>query len=137
MTQEFERLGPYRVLGVLGRGGMGTVYRGIDDESGAEAAVKVLAPNLAADETFRERFEAEIESLKKLHHPNIVQLYGFGEEAGHLFYAMELIQGCSLQDELKRGRRFNWREVVTLGIEVCSALKHAHDHGIIHRDIKP
>ena len=137
MAMEFERLGPYRVLGVLGRGGMGTVYRGVDDESDDEAAIKVLAPNLAADETFRERFEAEIESLKKLRHPNIVQLYGFGEEAGHLFYAMELIQGRSLQDELKLGRRYHWREVIELGVEICAALKHAHDHGIIHRDIKP
>lgn len=137
MTMEFDRLGPYRVLGVLGRGGMGTVYRGINDETKDEAAVKVLAPNLAADDSFRERFEAEIESLKKLHHPNIVELYGFGEEAGHLFYSMELIDGKSLQDELKQGRRYDWREVISLGIEVCSALKHAHDHGIIHRDIKP
>ena len=137
MNSTFERLGPYKVTGIAGQGGMGTVYKGVHDETQQEAAIKVLAPTLATDMSFRERFAAEIESLKKLQQANIVVLYGFGEEAGHLFYAMELVTGQSLQDELKRGRRFTWREVVDISIQVCAALKHAHDHGIIHRDLKP
>jgi serine/threonine-protein kinase len=92
---------------------------------------------LATDSSFRDRFVVEVESLKKLRHPNIVQLHGYGEQEGQLFYAMELIEGSSLQDELKRGRRFSWREVTQIAIEICAALKHAHDHGIIHRDLKP
>ena len=134
---QYEQLGPYRLGKKLGQGGMGSVFEGVDTESGQPAAIKVLAPALATDEGFRIRFEAEIESLKKLRHPNIVRLYGYGEEAGTLFYAMELVQGISLEDELRDGRRFNWREVTRLAIHVCRALKHAHDHGIIHRDIKP
>ena len=130
-------MGPYDLHDVLGRGGMGTVYLGIHQNTGARAAVKVLAPAYGGDPGFRERFDAEIRSLEKLRHPNIVELHGYGEEEGTLFYAMELVEGTNLQQELAQGRRFQWREVVRLGVEICQALKHAHDHGIIHRDIKP
>jgi eukaryotic-like serine/threonine-protein kinase len=134
---QFEQLGPYRLGKKLGQGGMGAVYAGVDQETGAAAAVKVLSPSLASEEGFRVRFEAEIESLKKLNHPHIVRLYGYGEQAGTLFYAMELVEGTSLEDELRAGRRFDWREVTTIAIKLCRALKHAHDHGVIHRDLKP
>ena len=132
-----ERLGPYRIGDPLGRGGMGTVYRGVDEETRQDAAVKVLSSVLASDEAFRERFEAEIETLKTLKHQNIVQLYGYGEQDGHLFYAMELVKGTSLEEELQNGRRFQWQETTRMGIDVCRALKHAHDCGVIHRDLKP
>jgi serine/threonine-protein kinase len=134
---QFEQLGPYRLGRKLGQGGMGAVYAGVDQETGAAAAIKVLSPSLASEEGFRVRFEAEIESLKKLDHPHIVRLYGYGEQAGTLFYAMELVEGTSLEDELRAGRRFDWREVTTIAIKLCRALKHAHDHGVIHRDLKP
>ncbi|MEN6407092.1 MAG: serine/threonine-protein kinase [Thermoguttaceae bacterium] len=134
---EIERLGPYRIVGRLGRGGMGIVYRGVDRDSGQPAAIKLLSASLAQQEGFRSRFEAEIETLRKLNHPNIVRLFGFGEQDGHLFYAMELVEGNSLEEELRRGRRFQWREVARIGVEMCRALRHAHDRGIIHRDIKP
>ena len=134
---QLEQLGPYRLGKQLGRGGMGAVYEAVETQTGDEAAVKVLSPHLAADEGFRVRFEAEIESLKKLRHPHIVRLFGYGEQAGTLFYAMELVHGTSLEDELRRGRRFDWREVTRIAIKICRALKHAHDHGVIHRDIKP
>ncbi|MDA1178645.1 MAG: serine/threonine-protein kinase, partial [Planctomycetota bacterium] len=131
-----EQLGPYRVERVIGRGGMGAVYAGIG-ESGERVALKILQPDLASDENFRERFQAEIESLKKMRHPRIVELFGYGEQDGNLFYAMELVEGGSLQDELGRGRRFDWRDVTRITIDICQALKHAHDHGVIHRDLKP
>ena len=134
---QFEQLGPYRLGKQLGQGGMGAVYEGIEVDSGKEAAIKVLSPMLAVDEGFRVRFEAEIESLKKLRHPQIVRLYGYGEQNGTLFYAMELVRGTSLEDELRRGRRFEWREVTQIAVKLCRALKHAHDHGVIHRDLKP
>ena len=134
---EIERLGPYQIVGQLGRGGMGTVYEAVHRETGEPAAVKLLSAALAQEEGFRSRFEAEIETLRKLNHPNIVRLFGFGEQEGHLFYAMELVDGNSLEEELRRGRRFQWREVTRIGIETCRALRHAHDRGVIHRDIKP
>lgn len=134
---EFHQLGPYRITRRLGRGGMGAVFEGVDDATGQTAAVKILSPVLAGDPGFRDRFEAEIETLKKLRHPNIVRLFGWGEEEGHLFYSMELVHGANLEQELRNGRRFTWREVTDLGLRLCKALKHAHDRGVIHRDIKP
>ncbi|HEX4144581.1 MAG TPA: serine/threonine-protein kinase [Pirellulales bacterium] len=134
---QIQQLGPYRIGKRLGQGGMGAVYEAVDTVTGETAAIKVLAPQLATDEGFRIRFQAEIESLKKLRHPNIVRLFGYGEEQGSIFYAMELVRGTSLEDELRAGRRFNWREVTDLAIKLCRALKHAHDAGVIHRDIKP
>ncbi|MBC7855126.1 MAG: serine/threonine protein kinase [Pirellulaceae bacterium] len=132
-----QKLGPYRLDRVLGRGGMGSVYVGVNGETGERAAIKVLAPHLVDDANFVERFKIEVETLKKLLHPNIVQLFAYGEEDGNLFYVMELVEGRSLQDELQAGRRFTWREVARIGIDIAKALKHAHDRGIIHRDLKP
>ncbi|MEM6331669.1 MAG: serine/threonine-protein kinase, partial [Planctomycetota bacterium] len=100
-------------------------------------AVKALSPELAQADGFRERFQAEIDSLRLLRHEGIVELYGYGQQDDTLFYAMEVVDGSSLEDELHAGRRFNWREVTQIAIQVCRALKHAHDHGVIHRDIKP
>src|SRR3954469_24672366 len=134
---QIERLGPYKLSRLLGRGGMGAVYAAVNEATDEKAAVKLLAGHLADDEAFRLRFKQEIESLKRLLHPHIVQLYGYGEEDGHLYYAMELVEGRTLQDELTVGRRFNWREVARIGIAISQALKHAHDRGIIHRDLKP
>ena len=131
-----QQLGPYLLRRAVGRGGMGAVYAATDAD-GQLVAVKLLSPILATDESFRDRFTSEIESLKKLNHPNIVQLLAYGEQDGQLFYAMDLIDGTSLQEELRHGRRFDWREVSEIAIQVCAALKHAHDHGIIHRDLKP
>jgi serine/threonine protein kinase len=131
------QLGPYRIIEQLGKGGMGYVYRAVDDSSGETVAVKVLSPQLAMADGFRDRFEGEIESLKTLRHSGIVRLLGYGEQDGALFYSMELVEGASLEEELRAGRRFNWREVAEIAIQVCRALKHAHDHGVIHRDIKP
>jgi serine/threonine-protein kinase len=130
-------MGPYRLDKVLGRGGMGAVYAAVNEATGERAAVKVLNPVLADDLNFRERFKSEVETLKKLLHPGIVRLFAYGEQDDYLFYVMELVEGRSLQDELIAGRRFNWREVVRVGIDVAGALKHAHDRGVIHRDLKP
>ena len=131
------KLGPYLIQRKIGQGGMGSVYLGKNPDDGVLAAIKLLPSEMAKRPGFRERFEAEIESLRKLEHSNIVQLYGFGEEEGQLFYAMEYVPGKNLQQELDHGRRFTWAMVVNIGIAVAEALRHAHLHGIIHRDIKP
>jgi serine/threonine-protein kinase len=133
----FEQLGPYRIGRELGRGGMGVVFAAVEVQTGSPAAVKVLAPDLGRKSGFRERFVAEIESLRKLHHPNIVRLFGFGEQDGAHYYAMEMVEGQSLEQLVGEQEVFTWSEVVDLGVQACRALKHAHDRGVVHRDIKP
>lgn len=113
---------------------MGAVYRARHEETGQTVAVKTLLTPLESE---RERFEAEISTLKLLRHENIVKLYGFGQEDGVLYYAMEYVDAPSLATLLKRGRRFSWEEAVYIGVSVCRALKHAHDRGVVHRDVKP
>jgi len=131
------QLGPYEIRSRLGRGGMGAVYEAVDTMSGETVAVKVLAQHLADDPGLRSRFDAEIETLKNLRHPGIVRLLAFGEQDDQPYFAMELVRGKSLEQLLRSGRRFTWRETVAVAIEVARALKVAHDHGIVHRDLKP
>ncbi len=132
-----QQLGPFKLYRVLGRGGMGTVYEACEDGSDVRVAVKALAPQYSFDERFRLRFEGEIDALMKLEHANIVRLLSYGQDEGNLFFAMELVDGCSLFQEQKKGQVFHWREIVDIGIQVCAGLRHAHDRGIIHRDLKP
>ena len=130
-------LGPYRLGDLLGRGGMGSVYAGQHVKSGQQVAVKLIAAHVSDEMRFRRRFDAEIETLKRLRHENIVQLIGYGEEQGQLFYSMELVEGESLQKRIRREKRLDWLPTIEIAIQVCSALKHAHDIGVIHRDLKP
>ena len=132
-----DEIGPYRIERLVGRGGMGRVYEGRDWDTEERVAVKLLAPSLQDDVSFRERFEAEIETLKQLDHPNIVKLLGYGEQDGQIFYAMEFVEGNTLQVEIADKRHFTWQDVVAIGVQICGALKHAHDRGIVHRDLKP
>jgi serine/threonine protein kinase len=134
---DFQQFGPYRLTRQLGRGGMGVVHQGVNVETDEPAAVKILSATLAEEAGFRHRFETEIETLRKLRHPHIVRLFGFGEQDGVLFYAMELVEGKSLDQVLRSGYHFAWPEVAEIGMAVCLALRHAHDRGIVHRDIKP
>jgi serine/threonine protein kinase len=134
---EFDYFGPYRVEGVLGRGGMGTVYKGSHARSGDKVAIKVIAAAVADQSRFRRRFAAEIDTLKRLKHPHIVELIGYGEEQGLLFYSMEYVPGHSLLEHMRQHRVLPWEDVLQIGIETSAALKHAHDLGIIHRDLKP
>ncbi|MEW4563344.1 serine/threonine-protein kinase [Bremerella sp. JC770] len=132
-----KKMGPYRLETTIGSGGMGTVYRGIDERTGDKAAIKVLPSNMSHNEGLRERFQREIETLLQLKHPNIVRLFGFGEEDGELFYAMELVDGRSLAEVIVKTPIKNWRTVVRYSLEIASGLRQAHDMGIVHRDIKP
>ena len=131
-----SQIGPYKIVSRLGRGGMGAVYEATDP-GGAPVAVKVLAAHLADDPGLRRRFTGEIETLKSLRHPGIVQLLAFGEDDGQPYFAMQLVRGQSLEHILRGGRRFTWQETVAVALTVARALKVAHDHGVVHRDLKP
>ena len=132
-----DRLGKWVIFKELGRGGMGRVYLAQEELTGKQAALKVLAADLAQEVGFLNRFQREIETLSKLEHPNIVRFFESGYENGHYFYAMEYVEGLSLAQLLEKQSRFPWKDVLNVAIQVAPALRHVHDHGIIHRDIKP
>lgn len=132
-----ERMGPYQLERLLGTGGMGSVYLGRHRDGGYLAAIKVLPASLAREEGFVVRFQREIEALRQLKSPHIAQFYDDGEDDGTFYYAMEYVEGETLTDLLMRERRLPWREVVAMVLQMCAALKAAHDAGIIHRDLKP
>jgi serine/threonine protein kinase len=123
---------------LLGRGGMGEVYRAIDTQTGETVAVKVLTPEvLARDPDLLERFQREGEALRRLNHPNIVRMVTAVEEDGLHYLVMEYVSGGSLEDMLQKEGRLPIAQVVKVGLEVADALTRAHHLGIIHRDLKP
>jgi len=134
---EGKNLGPFSIDKELGSGAMGTVYRARYTANGQVVAVKIMAPGLVANEGAVARFEREGAILKQLRHPNIVRLFGVGKTGGLRYYAMEYVEGESLDRVLARRGRIGWEEVVTYGVQLCAALQHAHEKGVVHRDLKP
>ena len=131
-----QALGPYRVLRVLGQGGMATVYLARDERHHRAVALKVLHPELASL-LGPQRFAREIEVEANLTHPHILPLYDSGEAAGRLYYVMPFIEGESLRDRLNRETQLPVEDALQIAREVADALAYAHGQGIIHRDIKP
>jgi hypothetical protein len=131
-----ERIGRYQVLGVLGQGAMGTVYRGRDDRLERDVALKVMSRGLT-DPDSRARFEREAKAAAKLQHPNIVVIYELGEHEGAPFMALELLEGVDLQRGIDSGIRPDPRATLPVVLQLLDGLGHAHEHGIVHRDVKP
>jgi serine/threonine-protein kinase len=131
-----DRLGSWNIESELGRGGMGCVYLARDDNEHL-AAVKVLAGELSTQPGAVNRFQREIEALRRLDHPNIVRFFESGTHQGLLYFVMEYVEGRNYAELLIAQRRLPWPEVLDMAVQVCAALKHAHNQGIIHRDIKP
>ena len=131
-----SRLGRYTIQSLIGRGGMGAVYRASDPVLGRDVALKVLPPELATDRERIERFRREARALAALNHPNIVTIYSVEQEGDTNFLTMELVNGRSL-DTLIDGRGLPLERVTQLAMAVAGALAAAHEKGIIHRDLKP
>ena len=129
-------IGPYRVLGQLGVGGMGEVYRAWDPKLGREVAIKVIPETLAGDPLRLERFERESRTLAALSHPNVVQVFDAGEQAGQPYLVMELVEGETLRERLARGP-IPWRQAAELAADTSEGLAAAHLKGFVHRDLKP
>jgi len=128
----------YRVLEVIGGGGMGLVYRAEDLKLGRAVALKFLPEEVGDDPKARGRFEREAHAVSALNHANICTVYDFDEHEGHPFIAMELLQGKTLRDHIADGRfRLTQPEGLEVAIQIASGLEAAHEKGIIHRDIKP
>ncbi len=127
----------YEIRAPLGKGGMGTVYRGWQLSVDREVAIKVIHPKLSDDRSAVKRFLREARLASRLSQPNIVNVYDFGQSAGVLFLVMELLRGHTLTAELGQGRRLNPKRTVTMALQLCDALEAAHAQGIVHRDLKP
>jgi len=130
------RLGPYQLIARIGQGGMGMVYKAKDTTLGRDVAVKVLHRHLLGDEKQIQRFRREARMHSQLMHSNIVTLLDVYDEDKTLALVMELIQGCTLKEYLKKRGIPSWGEIVYISNAILSALKIAHDQGVIHRDLK-
>jgi serine/threonine protein kinase len=129
-------LGPYRIAGVLGEGGMGVVYRAKDTRLGRDVAIKVLT-HVAIDDSERlQRFEQEARATGMLNHPNLLTIYDVGHDAGAPFIVSELLEGETLRDRLNRGP-LPPRRAIDAALQVAQGLAAAHEKGVIHRDLKP
>jgi len=133
----FEQLGHFQIVGRLGRGGMGEVYRGYDQPLSRHVAVKVLSKQLAQQQEFVRRFREEATAAAKLSHPNIVQVHFIGEDQGKHFFAMQLVEGETLGERLKREGQLDAKEAIFILEQLLTGLQVAHDQNLIHRDIKP
>ncbi|MEA2428309.1 MAG: hypothetical protein QOF37_1937, partial [Thermoleophilaceae bacterium] len=130
-------IGGYRLDQLVGQGGMGVVYRGENQQTGARVAVKLLTPELARQPGFRERFVREARYANSLNHPNVIEVYDAGEQDGVLYIAMEFVDGTDLKNLLAREGALDPRRAVRLLGQVAAALDVAHAQGLLHRDIKP
>ena len=130
------RLGAYEILGPLGAGGMGEVYRAKDARLGREVAVKILPEVFFEDKERVARFEREAKLLAALNHPNIAAIYSFEENGGRHILVMELVAGETLRERLRAGE-LSARETLDIGVQIARGLAAAHEKGIVHRDLKP
>src|SRR5262249_32944094 len=137
-----ERLGRFRLLRLVGRGGMGAVYEAIDEELGRHVALKILPGHATLDERELARFRREAQAAARLSHPHIVPLFGVGEDDSTHWLAMQFIDGESLDRVLRRRSdagesRLAPDDVARHGLAIAEALARAHAEGVLHRDVKP
>ena len=131
-----DRIGKYRIVGKIGKGAMGEVYKAQDPLLNRFVAIKTIAPAFAAEPDFRRRFQREAQSAAQLNHPNIVTVFDFGEEDGLIYMAMELLEGRDLRD-LIRSRDAHLGDKLAIMEQLCDGLGFAHAKGVVHRDLKP
>ena len=131
-----KTLAHYEITGLLGKGGMGEVFRALDTKLGREVAIKILPPEVAKDPERAARFEREARTLASLQHPNVASIYGFAEDGGVPFLAMELVEGEDLAQRLARGP-LPLEDALRIAREIAVGLEAAHDKQIVHRDLKP
>ena len=127
----------YEILEIIGEGGMAIVYRALDHRLNRHVAVKIMRDEMAADEEFRRRFCAESHAVAMLSNPNIVSVYDVSHSDEREYIVMELISGITLKQYMDKKGALDWKEVVHFSKQITRALSHAHERGIIHRDIKP
>ncbi|MBM4049891.1 MAG: serine/threonine protein kinase, partial [Planctomycetes bacterium] len=132
-----RKLGIYEIREELGKGGMGAVYKAYDTSLDRFVALKILPAMLALDRTLVERFQHEARAIAKVRHPNLVHIYGVGEEEGLNYFAMEYIEGKSLADAIRKRQRLASRVAISVLGQVMAGLNKVHQLNMVHRDIKP
>jgi tRNA A-37 threonylcarbamoyl transferase component Bud32 len=133
---ERPSLAGYEILGVIGKGGMGIVYKARHAKLDRMVAIKVLPPGAGSDPTFTERFTREARALARLNHPNILAVYDFGQVGEEPYFVMEYVEGTDLRQRLRTGP-LPPGEALQVAGRICEALQYAHEEGVVHRDIKP
>jgi serine/threonine-protein kinase len=136
-TPDIRRIGKYDVIDVLGRGGMGVVYRAVDKQLGREVAIKTLTQGVAGDPEMLARFYEEGRKTGRLNHPHIVTVYDLGEDQGTPYIVMERVEGDPLDKIIARDMPLSMMDRLRIIEETCSALGYAHSNNMIHRDVKP
>lgn len=131
------RLGRYRIESEIARGGQATVYRAVDEQTGDAVALKVIAGDLSRDATLRARLQREAAAVRALDHPGIVAVREAGEIDGNVYISMTLVDGPSLQEEIRAGGGIDPLRALGLLRQLAGALDHAHAHDMVHRDVKP
>jgi serine/threonine-protein kinase len=131
-----EELGHYTVVELLGKGGMGAVYRAHDTRLNREVALKILPTEVAEDEERLQRFQREARILASLNHPHIATIHGFDNAGTHRFLVMELVEGENLAERMRRGR-IDTKQALEIGRQIADGLAYAHENGVVHRDLKP
>jgi serine/threonine-protein kinase len=134
---EITAVGKYRVLSQIGEGAMGVVYRALDPVLNRPVAIKVMSDAVARDESLRERFLREAQAAGSLQHPNLITIYDYGEVDGHLYIAMEFVEGEDLDHLMAKRVPLSLTQKIDILVEVLTGLSYAHKRGIVHRDIKP
>ena len=139
MEPEKTKIGKYEILSVLGKGAMGTIYKGIDPVIQRHVAIKTISSHIPSAEqsALKERFIREAQAAGRLQHINIVSIFEYGEDADQAFIAMEFVEGVTLTDKLHARVQFTIPEICSIMIKVLNALEYAHSMGVVHRDIKP
>ncbi len=134
---EHRWIWPFELEEQIGAGAMGVVYRARFVKNDRRVALKLLPAEIAADSTLAARFQREMEVLKDLKHPHIVHSFGGLCEGKQWFYAMELIDGGTVEKLIQASGRIRWQDAIPLALQTCAALEHAHSRGVVHRDVKP
>ena len=132
-----QQIGNYKILGRLGKGGMGDIYKAVQNSLNRVVALKVLPPHFGRDPEFAKRFEIEAKAISLLQHQNIVSIYEYGEENGYRYFAMQFVDGVDLSRFIEDHKEVPINAVVDFSKQICRGLRYAHNHNVIHRDIKP
>src|SRR6476660_7763608 len=131
-----EKLGPYEIVALIGKGGMGEVYRARDPRLGRDVAIKLIAASHADDPGTRAQFFTEMRAVAALAHPNILNIFDIGEDAGVRYAVMELVTGYTLTEAIRSGR-LPADVAIDIAAQIAAALAAAHARGVIHLDLKP